>query len=214
MPSDPPISELLGQWKSGDDAAAREIANHFWTTAYGAIKGNLNRGLQNVVDRSDLANAALRSALSHVAKPDSAVGDRDEFQNWLLLICRRKAKSAQRHALAQRRDDRRTEELAAQQADNLQGAAKRDKQVTAEELLEAKELGERLAKLMLEEQDELKREAVILGIFLDCSASEIRDALLRSFPDSKPRAIRTIQSWVSAEQHRLQKALREDDENA
>lgn len=210
MADSPPINKLLGRLKWGDDEAARQITEHFWQAAYKAIRGNLNPAIRRVVDNSGLANAALRSALSHFAGQDSTVDDGDEFRRWLVMVCRRKAKSAQREALAKKRDLRRTQALESAGGESIEAYQAISNEPSAEELLVAKELGERIMSLLGEETDEIKREAVVLKIFQDFSSAEISAALQKAFPNEKPRALRTIQNWVSVEQERLQAALREE----
>lgn len=196
-----PISELLASVRSGDSSAAGPIVEHYWEAANRAILRRLSPSVRRYVAGSDIANAALRSALSHVGGPDSRVQDRDDFWHLLLAIIHRKAASAARHAGAEQRDVRRTVEYADQ------GVGKTDGPL---EHLIAEDLGERVATLLLEEPDEPRQLVSVLGIHDERSASEIRLALAERFPDIKPPAVRTIQSWLCATRERLRVELGKD----
>jgi len=201
MAETPPISELLQQVKAGDTNAAGPIVEHYWEAANKVILRRLSPPVRRLVASSDIANAALRSALSHVGSAESGVQDRDEFWRLLVTIIQRKAASAGRYALAEGRDTRRTAELTDQ--------ATRERQSPLEHLVAA-DLGQRVATLLLDEPDEYRQLVADLGIHEERSSAEIRGALAEVFPAAKPQAIRTIQSWLSATRKRVADELVKD----
>jgi hypothetical protein len=201
MAETPPISELIKRVKAGESNAAGPIVEHFWNAANRVIMGRLSPPLRRYVGTSDIANAALRSAISHVAGGESSVEDRDDFWHLLVAIIQRKAASAARHAKAGQRDIGRTIEF----KDNVPKQAE-----TPLEYLVAEDFGERVAALLLEEADEQRQLVGVLGIHEERSAGEIREAVATAFPNSKPPAIRTIQAWLKATKERLGHELRKE----
>lgn len=204
MADNPPISDLLQQVKTGDSDAVRQIVEHFWEGANRVITRRLSPSVRRLVAGSDIANAALRSALSHVADSGSTVASRDDFWRLLVTIIRRKAASAARYANADLRSAQRTVALPEHATAAKEGVL---------DHLIAEEFGERAAALLLAEPDEQLQLVAVLGINDEQSPGQIREALAAAFPQSKPPAIRTIQAWLKESKERLASELFKDDED-
>jgi hypothetical protein len=142
-----------------------------------------------VVTGSDVANAALRSVLKNVSKPDSQIRDRAAFYHLLRKVVKRKAASAFRRETADMRDVRRQVPLP------MDGPMRRPRQRpggaddlvqrrerSAAERAEGKELAEDVDRLLMREPDEIKRRVKILGIMHWLQANEILRVLAIEFP--------------------------------
>lgn len=200
------ISDLLKRAKSGERVAADAIVQHFWEVARREAEKHLSARIRRFQSGSDIANAALRSALSYLGKPKTTVRSKDEFENLVLGIVRRKAASAARHERAGLRDERRRDGLPEDMPDDLMAK----KGPTVPQLSLAKELGERISKLLMQEPDEQKKAIGLMGIVSGLSTNEIREALSSSKSGAAVPAVRTIQKCVEDAKRKLASSLRED----
>jgi DNA-directed RNA polymerase specialized sigma24 family protein len=201
MAREPQVTDLLRKVKSGERDAADVIVMHFWEAARREAHKHLSAAVRRFQSGSDIANAALRSALSYLQKPMSAVKDRDEFENLVLDIVRKHAKDAGRRATAEKRNVGRQQSLP--EEDVVQGHAR-----LADELAVAKELGERIEQILMEEPDKLKQAISRLGIIKHLDPPEILDALKSSPKGAPVPSLRTIQVCVKDAKDRLAAALR------
>ena len=63
------VTELVERVKAGELDAETAIVQHFWQTARRAAYRQLSARIRRFEDPTDIANAALRSALSKLKKP-------------------------------------------------------------------------------------------------------------------------------------------------
>lgn len=204
-----PVSEILERVKGGDSDAETALVEHFWAETRQIALRELNRypaGVRHFEGASDIANAALKSALSYVGKDASNVDNQSQFYTLLRTVIKRKVIDAARHE--SRNVSRRVDigDL------DVEGREK-----TPPEALSARELEDRLARLaeqvatLLErEEDETKRMIGVLGVLRFYSASQIQEALASAFPDRKVPAKATIHVLLRAIRMRLAKELGED----
>lgn len=195
-----PVTQLLEKVKSGDRDAADEIVRNFWESARHAAHRHLTAAVRRFQSASDIANAALRSALSELAKPNNTFPNRDAFERLVLKIVHRKRKSAARYALAEGRDVRRT----MKGGDEFSRVA----DTSAENLVEAEHLGRRIIEILKREPDPLRRDIAIAGIHKGAQPTEIVRELA-VFGGRAP-ALRTVQAIIQDAKRKLADALREE----
>lgn len=204
MADEVPVTDLLAKLK-GSEEAESALANYFWELARQIAFRQLSElpgGVQQFASPSDIANAALRSALSHVAKGDSKVKDRDEFAKLIATIAMRKSISAARHETAGGRDVHRRASLEGYEGD--------DRAQSPPEVAALKESAERVMVLLLQEQDEKRRIASVLGIVQEYSAKDIQEALTSSYPGEKAPSVSAITVWVRDRRQQVEYLLRKD----
>lgn len=206
MADDPPITDLLSQWKSGDMDASRQIVEHFWRAANEVALRRLSPRIRHMVGGSDVANTVFRHALKYVADPKSNVEDSDDFWVVLVVFTRRKAATMAKRATAAKRGVDRTVAFTAD-------VSKIDDQKSPLEKLIAEELGQRASELLAEEPDERKQMIARLSIFEGYSAAEIQEALAKEFPEKKPKSLRSIQETAKAIRGRLKKELLKEEDD-
>jgi predicted DNA-binding protein (UPF0251 family) len=210
-----PITDLLQKAKSGDRNAANEIIRHFWESARQAARRNLQAAVRRYKSGSDIANAALRSAISELEKAKSAFASRDEFENLILKIVDRKKKSATRHVLAEKRDARRTkafdDKLSMTDDDDpkkrVHGDVREQRDTTVESVL-AEELAQRVADIVNTEPDPARLAIAEMGVIQRLEPTEISSALAAG--GTKVFALRTIQKIVQDAKKKVARALREE----
>jgi hypothetical protein len=187
MTDEPPISDLLSQWKSGDDDAARQIVEHFWRRAHSLSSHLLPPNVRQSVSGSDIANDAFRSALSYFKNSPSEAPDRDEFWGLVVLSIQRKRASAIRKAKAKRRDVDRSKEYVEQPQPH---SASPQDQVMAEEL------AERAFSIVNSEAVPMWRLIGLLGIFHDFSARQILEVVAAEFSKEGLPSISAIHVYL------------------
>jgi DNA-directed RNA polymerase specialized sigma24 family protein len=102
-----PISELLVALKAGEPVEDK-VYEHFYRLAWNSAKERIDRSIQSVVDPSDIANAAMRSALSALAHGRMRGYGSDEFRHLLTHIVKTKVIDQARRALAEKRSAHRS----------------------------------------------------------------------------------------------------------
>lgn len=204
MVDEQPITELLKKAKSGDREATDKIIQHLWTAARLEAEKNLAAGVRRFKRGSDVANDALRSALSNLAKPLSSFSSREKFEHFVLKIVKRKAKSVGRGERAQKRDESRRRITTGDMADII---AKKN-EPTAPELAICAELGKRITAILEEEPDSERKSIALMGIIQHLSPGIIQRELISS--GAPARAIRTIQKTIQEAKERLAGVLREE----
>jgi hypothetical protein len=204
MPIERRVTSLLEKAKVGDQDAADDIVRHFWEAARRAARRHLTSCARKFEGESDIANAALRSALSELSKPKTVFRSRDDFEGLIVDIVRKKSTSAMRHALAAKRREPVDAEL------ELLFQAKRRKEAreTPVNLAMADELGERVVDFLKQESNPVKQSVGILGIVEQLGTEDI----LQSFRSTgaTPPATRTVQKYVEHTRRSLADALRDD----
>lgn len=156
MVDERPITELLKKVESGERGAADVIVQHFWEVARRHAERHLSARARRLKGGSDIANAALRSALSYLKKPKAVVRSRDDFEDLVLDIVRKKSKDAGRRSSAGKRDVRREQQLS--ELDVLPRAGE-----LADELAMAEELAERIEQILMREPSEKRQVISRLG---------------------------------------------------
>jgi len=215
VPKQQPITDLLQQAKSGNRAAANAIVSHFWAAARQAARRNLTAAVRRFQSESDLANAALRSAISELKKPHSAFASRDEFEHLIRKIIDRKKTSAKRHVLAEKRDARRTkafdEDLPEKENNDGKARARRavhERRDSTVAQVIAEELAQRVADIVNREPDGAKRSIATLGVIERLEPTEISNVLAAG--GTTVFALRTIQKTMQNAKEKVAKALRAD----
>ena len=105
-----PMSELLAALRA-DEHVEDKVYEHFYRLAWNLAKARIDSSIQSVVDPSEIANAALRSALSALAHGKMRRYGSDEFKALVLHIVRRKVIDEARRALAERRSAHRSSDI-------------------------------------------------------------------------------------------------------
>src|SRR5262249_12310893 len=126
------------------------------------------------------------------AKP--AIRSRDEFEDLLIDIVRKKAKDAGRRATAAKRDARKQVDLSDTSAPYESGRL-------AHELVMAEELAQEIEEIVAEEADDEKLAIARLGIISHLTPSEILKVLAASH--GRVPALRTVQKIVQEGKNRL-----------
>jgi hypothetical protein len=204
MTADPPITKLLAKAKLRDDAATNAIVRHFWEAARLEGQRNLSAGIRRYQGGSDIANVALRYALKVLAKPQSTFHSRDKFENLVLKIVKRKARSLGRRERTQKRDERRRQTMTKEMA----AAIGKSNQPTAPEIAMATELGKRITAILKQEPDIEKRLVAHLGIVQHLSTDAIQKSLASS--GGTAPAPRTIQKTIQEAKVKLAISLRDE----
>jgi DNA-directed RNA polymerase specialized sigma24 family protein len=203
MADEAPVTQLLREFKAGKRDVADVIVGYFWDSARRAAHKHLSARLRRLQIQSDIANAALRSALSFLEKPKSVITSRDSFEGLVLTIVEKHAKDAGRRATAGKRDMRRQTGLP--EWDVLKG-----NEELADQLVVAKELGERIEKLLMQDPDDETQAITRMGIISHLEPKAIKDALASSRRAGGAPALRTIQRDLKDAKDRLAEALREE----
>lgn len=197
------ITELLKRVPSEDEEAEDVIVKHFWEVARRVAHKNLSARLRRFRSGSEIANAALRSALSYLGKSKSAFKSRDEFEDLVLDIVRKKAKDAGRRGTAKKRDVRK-------QVDLPEGGVPHAGGDLADELAMAEELAERIEAFFMQEPDEERQLIVRLAIESHLRPIEILQVLASSELGVPGRSLRSVQAIVQEAMDRLADTLRDE----
>ena len=198
------ITSLLQHAKGGDRDAADEIARHFWEAARRAAKRHLASCCRQLEGDSDIANAALRSALSELTKPKTTFRTRDDFEGLIVTIVRKKSTSSMRHALAEKRrgpEQAERKELASR-------SGEKEASGTPVNLAMAAELGKWVENFLNQEPNPIKRSVGLMGILDELEPQEILQAL-RSSKGHVP-SLRFVQKHLQITKERIADGLREN----
>jgi hypothetical protein len=167
MPSQ--ISVLIGKASQGDADSINQLAMHFWEVARRAADKRLSQQMKRRVGASDIANAGLRSALSHLTHGDSTIRSRTDLEGCVRAFVIAKAKTAGRKERAKKRDVRRDTSLDACPIVSEKAAAR-----VKEELGEC---ARRVNDLICQHYEGRKQKAILLGIIYDFTPREIVELL-------------------------------------
>lgn len=203
MADEAPITQLLREFKARKRDVADVIVGYFWDSARRAAHKHLSERLRRLQIQSDIANAALRSALSFLEKPKSIITSRDSFEGLVLTIVEKHAKDAGRRATARKRDMRR--QIGLPEWDVLQA----NKEL-ADQLVMAEELGERIEEILMQEPDKETQAITRMGIISHLEPKKIKDELASSQSTSGAPALRTIQKDLQQAKEHLADVLREE----
>ena len=105
LSSDDPVTLWIDELRNADEAAARNLWNHFVTRLYELGRKKLRPETRRVYDEEDAAQSAFHSVCAGIAAgrfPD--LGDRGNLWHLLVAITARKVAHRQRHDHQQRRD--------------------------------------------------------------------------------------------------------------
>lgn len=214
MAKDIPVTEILAQVKAGNPDATAAIANHFWEAARNIALRSLDPRVGRAVSGSDIANAALRSVLSNVSKPESHIDDRAAFFYLLRKAVKRKAASAGRRETADKRDVRRRVPLPMdrttgrpRQRPSGEDQLVQQREQSAVARVEADELAEDVGALLKRESDEIKQRVKVLGIMRWLDANEVLSVLAIEFPDKRLPSRSTIHVMIRETREKLPAAL-------
>jgi len=199
----PQITELLKKVQSGERDAADAIVEHFWNMARREAHKNLSKAIRRFKSGSDIANAALRSALSYLGNPKAVVRNRDDFEDLVLDIVRKHSKDAGRRATAKKRSIGRQRGLPDE--DVIAGRTE-----LVDDLAMANELGRRIEAILMEEPDDGRLAISRMGIIGHMEPSQIREELSSSAKGRDVPALRTIQIYIQEAKDRVALALREE----
>lgn len=198
------VTELVERVKAGELDAETAIVQHFWQTARRAAYTQLSARVRRFEDPSDIVNAALRSALSHLKKPKGAkIRTTDEVESLVLMIVGRKGRSTGRRYSAKKRDSRRLRPL----TDGETEGDSKHRVPTPEELAKAEELGKRIEKIVMQEPNKLFRAIGLLAVVEKLDNKQIIESFVESGAKLVP-AERTVQKGVQLAKKRVAAALK------
>ena len=108
LSSDDPVTLWIDELRNADEAAARNLWNHFVSRLYESARKKLRPETRRVYDEEDAAQSAFQSVCAGIAAgrfPD--LRDRENLWHVLLVVTARKVAHRHRHDQQQRRDVRR-----------------------------------------------------------------------------------------------------------
>lgn len=196
-------SKLLDKLRPNLDAE-RQLKELLVTRARSYAARIIGVDMEKRVSATEVACSAANSLMSDVKHGRFEPVDSGQLFALLLFRTKNKAKDTIRKATAARRD------VGREDGDVTRAGANND---TPEMLAAANEVGQRLATLLCQTDNEVKRCVNLLGILGEYSAPAIRDALLPQDwlkVEDVPSA-RTIQLWLASERERIGKAFGVDD---
>jgi hypothetical protein len=188
------ISAWLAKAKEGDQDSMTKLVEHFWEIARDMALRELAKypaGVRQFASASDIANEALKSALSYVGEADSEVANANQFNKLLRTVISfaviDKARQASREV-----------EHRVGMGDDVKG-----RELSPDEEAMFREHAERITKSLGSEPDPVKRMVGMLGVLKQLTAREIQLALAIAFPGEPPPAISTIHVWLRDIRDRL-----------
>lgn len=199
MPSQ--ISVLIGKASQGDADSINQLAMHFWEVARRAADKRLSQQMKRRVGASDVANAGLRSALSHLTHGDSTVRSRTDFEGYVRAFVIAKAKTAGRRERAKKRDVRRDTSLDTCPIVSEKAAAQVKEEIG--------ERARRVEQLICEHYKGRKQKVILWGIIYQYTPSEIVELLDKEplAPGERNWKISSITTFLRSAREWLKEAV-------
>lgn len=189
-----PISEHLQQIGKLEKAES-EVVKYFWNEIRTRAERMIGPELRKRLSASELASAALNSALGAVREGKQQLASRGRFEALVQTILQRKLVDEIRKTTAQKREPGQAAHLS---PDNMA-----ESQATAHQKVVASELAEQIAVSVLNEPKTTLQIINLLGFFGNFTAGQIAKILKSDNPDKEAPAPRTIQLQLLAMRLRL-----------
>ena len=184
------ISEYLEKYKDSRTIEGA-IANAFFEEARRYAESRIQQKFKASFSGSDIANAAIKSALSEVAKGRIANASSEEFRRLLFKIVRTKVADQIRHHDRSMRSPRHTVDLDPELTPSQASTDPTVKAVLDE--LSANAVVKLLQRHEGEGKNPLRLYIAAMGTLYDITAGDILSALKENFPASEVPARRTIE---------------------
>lgn len=190
-----------------DDAAAQLIHDRFWVRARSIARYRLSDAARTQADSEDIANMALKSALSSLAAKRTTISSSREFSAYLAWKIKDKVIEAHRTATRLKRDPRREV-----RDENAFDQAELEPDPTVANAI-INELATRAGRFIQSEPDDMKRAINELYFFEELKGQALLDKLAERFP-GRSVSERTLYRHLEAVKAELRDLLDEEPDAA